>query len=495
MDDNGILLKMQNIHKKFSGVYALKGVDFSLKAGEIHAMLGENGAGKSTLIKILGGIYPKDEGTIEIEGLPATIDSVAGARRVGIRIIHQELVLVPAVSIAENVFLGNEPVKHGFVDFAYIQKETQKMLDSFGIRHSADEDLSGLTVAEQQLVEIVKAISFNAKIIVMDEPTSSLSDRECAVLFDRMKLLKERGIGIIYISHRMAELNIIADRVTVLRDGNFIGTRAMKETSTDELITMMVGREISNYYHRDYCSSNEVVLEVKNLYTDYIENVSFTLKKGEILGFSGLMGAGRTETMRAVFGIDKIRSGKIFLEGEEIEIKSVADAMRYGISLVPEDRKLNGIIPQESIIFNLSLKVLAEFIRGIFVNEKKEHAITARYFDELAVKAPSMRSLVGNLSGGNQQKVVVASWLATNPKVLIFDEPTRGIDIGTKTEIYGIMNKLAQAGIGIIMVSSEMPEILNMSDRIAVMRGKKLSGFLGREEATQEAIMQMAVLL
>lgn len=486
---------MKNIHKKFPGVYALKGVDFDLKAGEIHALLGENGAGKSTLIKILGGIYPKDEGSIEIDGLPVTVDSVAAARRAGVRIIHQELVLAPTISIAENVFLGNEPVKYGLVDFAYIRKETQKMLDSFGIKHRADEDLSGLTVAEQQLVEIVKAISFNAKIIVMDEPTSSLSDRECDVLFDRMKLLKNHGIGIIYISHRMAELNIIADRVTVLRDGNFIGTRAMKKTSTDELITMMVGREISNYYQRDYCSSNEVVLEVQNLCTDYIEDVSFTLKKGEILGFSGLMGSGRTETMRAVFGIDKIKSGKIFLEGKEIGIKSVADAMRHGISLVPEDRKLNGIIPQESIMFNLSLKVLFEFIRGIFVDGKKEHVITARYFDELAVKAPSMQGMVGNLSGGNQQKVVVASWLATNPKVLIFDEPTRGIDIGAKNEIYGIMNKLAKSGMAIIMVSSEMPEVLNMSDRIAVMRGKKLSGFLGREEATQEAIMQMAVLL
>jgi ABC-type sugar transport system ATPase subunit len=495
MSGNGVLLKMKNIHKQFPGVYALKGVDFDLRAGEIHALLGENGAGKSTLIKILGGIYPKDEGLVEIDGLPVIIDSVANARRAGVRIIHQELVLVPSLSIAENVFLGNAPVKRGFVDFAYIRKETQKMLDSFGIRHRADENVSGLTVAEQQLVEIVKAISFNAKIIVMDEPTSSLSDRECDALFDKMKALKERGIGIIYISHRMAELNIVADRVTVLRDGNYIGTRAMKETSTDELITMMVGREISNYYQRDYCSSDEVVLEVKNLYTDYIEDVSFTVKRGEILGFSGLMGAGRTETMRAIFGIDKIRSGKIFLEGREIAIRSVADAMRYGISLVPEDRKLNGIIPQESIMFNLSLKVLFEFIRGIFVDEKKEYNITMRYFDELAVKAPSIQGLVGNLSGGNQQKVVVASWLATNPKVLIFDEPTRGIDIGAKTEIYAIMNKLARAGIAIIMVSSEMPEILNMSDRIAVMRGRRLSGVLGREEADQEAIMQMAVLI
>jgi ABC-type sugar transport system ATPase subunit len=495
MDDNNILLKMKDIHRKFPGVYALKGVNFDLKAGEIHALLGENGAGKSTLIKILGGIYPKDKGSIEIDGFPVTIASVPDARRAGVRIIHQELVLVPGISIAENVFLGNEPVKHGFVDFVHIRNATQKMLDSFGIKHRADEDLSSLTVAEQQLVEIVKAISFNAKIIVMDEPTSSLSDRECDVLFGRMKLLKDRGIGIIYISHRMAELNVIADRVTVLRDGNYIGTRTMKETSTDELITMMVGREISNYYQRDYCSSDEVVLEVKNLYTDYIEDVSFTLRRGEILGFSGLMGAGRTETMRAIFGIDKIRSGKIFLEGKEIVIKSVADAMRYGISLVPEDRKLNGIIPQESIMFNLSLKVLIEFIRGIFVDEKKEHNITVRYFDELAIRAPSIQGLVGNLSGGNQQKVVVASWLATNPKVLIFDEPTRGIDIGAKTEIYGIMNKLAKAGMAIIMVSSEMPEVLNMSDRVAVMRGKKLSGFLDRKEATQEAIMQMAVLI
>jgi ABC-type sugar transport system ATPase subunit len=369
------------------------------------------------------------------------------------------------------------------------------MLDAFGIKHKAEEHVSLLTVAEQQLVEIIKAISFNAKIIVMDEPTSSLSERECDVLFDKIRYLKSQGIGIIYISHRMSELAIIADRVTVLRDSVVVGSRAMKDTSTDELISMMVGREISDYYKRDYCASDEVVLEVQNLTTDHIYDVSFTLRKGEILGFSGLMGAGRTEIMRALFGIDKIQKGKILLGGKEIFINNVEDAMRHGISLVPEDRKLNGIIPQKEVSFNITLKVLREFIKGIFENKAKEAEISNRYLKELSIKAPSVQTIMTNLSGGNQQKVVVASWLATNPQILIFDEPTRGIDIGAKTEIYAIMNRLAKAGMAIIMVSSELPEVLKMSDRIVVMRNRTLSGILRKEDATQQSIMQMAVIL
>jgi ABC-type sugar transport system ATPase subunit len=489
-----LLLKMTNIHKYFPGVYALRGVDLELKAGEVHALLGENGAGKSTLTKILGGIYSADEGKIEIDGKPVEIKSVADAQHAGVRIIHQELVLVPYISIGENVFLGNEPIKHGFVDFDTIYRETQKMLDNFGIKRNAGDEVSKLTIAERQLVEIIKAISFNARIIVMDEPTSSLSDRECETLFEKIRYLKTQGIGIIYISHRMSELPQIADRLTVMRDGRLIGTKLINEATTDELITMMVGRSIVNVFQRDYCSSDEVVLDVQNLSTDHVHNVSFTLRRGEILGFSGLVGAGRTETMRALFGIDPIRSGKIIFEGKEITIKNVADAMKNGFSLVPEDRRMLGIIPNQEISFNITLKVLDEFIKGIFVNEDKERKISETYFNELAVKAPSMKTYIANLSGGNQQKVVVASWLAAKPKVLIFDEPTRGIDVGTKAEIYSIMNRLVRAGISIIMVSSELPEILNMSDRIAVMCGRKLAGILPREEATQESIMQLAIL-
>jgi ABC-type sugar transport system ATPase subunit len=469
-------------------------VDFELRAGEVHALLGENGAGKSTLIKILGGIYGADEGKIEIDGKSWAINSVSDAQQAGIRIIHQELVLVPYISIGENVFLGNEPLKHGLIDFDTIYRETQMMLDNFGIKRNAGDEVSKLTIAERQLVEIIKAISFNARIIVMDEPTSSLSDRECETLFEKIRYLKTQGIGIIYISHRMSELPQIADRLTVMRDGRYIGTKLIKEVTTDELITMMVGRSIVSVFQRDYCSSGEVVLDVQNLSTDYIKNVSFTLRQGEILGFSGLVGAGRTETMRALFGIDPIRSGKIIFEGKEIVIKSVADAMKNGFSLVPEDRRERGIIPEQEIGFNITLKVLDEFIKWIFVNDDKERKISETYFNELAVKASSMKTHIANLSGGNQQKVVVASWLATKPKVLIFDEPTRGIDVGAKAEIYAIMNRLVRAGMSIIMVSSELPEILNMSDRIAVMCNRKLAGILPREEATQESIMQLAIL-
>jgi ribose transport system ATP-binding protein len=485
---------MINIHKSFPGVYALREVNLDLRAGEVHALLGENGAGKSTLIKILGGIYEADRGEILIEGKPAYISRVSDARNAGVRIIHQELALVPHISIGENVFLGNEPVKGGFVDFDTMYRETQAMLDAFGVKRRAEEETSRLNVAEQQLVEIIRAVSFNAKIIVMDEPTSSLSDRECETLFEKIRFLKSQGIGVLYISHRMSELPRIADRVTVLRDGQYIATRAIGNTTVDELIFLMVGRGITNIFNRDYCASDDVVLEVQNLSTDYISDVSFKLRRGEILGFSGLVGAGRTETMRALAGIDPIRGGRIFLEGKEIRIRNAADSMACGFSLVPEDRRMFGIFPEQPVDFNITLKVLDEFIRGIFVNKEKEQEISREYFDKLDVKAPSMETHLANLSGGNQQKVVVASWLATKPRILIFDEPTRGIDVGAKTEIYGIMNRLAKEGISIIMVSSELPEILNMSDRIAVMGNNRLAGILDRSEATQESIMKLAVL-
>ncbi|GHV64022.1 monosaccharide-transporting ATPase [Spirochaetia bacterium] len=492
---DSVLLQMKDIHKRFPGVYALKGTNFDLKAGEVHALLGENGAGKSTLINILGGIYRSDGGEVFLDGRKIEVSSVKSAQDLGIRIIHQELVLSPYTSIAENVYLGNEPMKGRFVDFKTMNEETRKLLNAFGIKRKATEIISSLTVAEQQLVEIIKAISFNPKIIAMDEPTSSLSDKECDVLFDKIRFLKDQGIGIIYISHRMSELERIADRVTVMRDAKDVATKRMDETTTDELITLMVGREISSFYTRDYCMSDEVVLDVHNITTEYIRNVSFTLHRGEILGFSGLMGAGRTETMRALFGIDRILSGEVFLNNEKLQIKNVADAMRKGISYVPEDRRGRGIIPDQSIKFNITLKVLYEFIKGVFVNNGKEQEISDTYFTGLAVRAPNTAALIKNLSGGNQQKVVVASWLATKPRVLIFDEPTRGIDIGAKTEMYAIMNKLAKEGMAIIMVSSELPEILNMSDRIAVMREGTLSGILDRSEATQETIMQKSVVM
>ena len=487
------LLEMKDIHKKFPGVYALRGVSLQLRSGEVHALLGENGAGKSTLIKVLGGIYEKDQGEIWIDGREVKIDSVHEAREAGVSIIHQELVLVPYLSVAENIFLGREIKKGRFIDRPAMIRETRKALDEFGLDLDPEAMVADLNIAQQQMVEIVKAVSTNARIIVMDEPTSSLSDKEVDALFVNMRKLKERGIGIIYISHRMSELGQIADRVTVLRDGQYIATKVVAETTNDELVALMVGRTLENYYTRTFNDCDEVVLEVSHLTTDKIHDVSFTLRKGEILGFAGLVGAGRSETMQAIFGLDKVISGSVKLMGKELAGSKPDQILLSGISLVPEDRKNEGIFPSMSISFNMSLKVLADFIRGIHVDTAKETEIVNEYFQALSVKAPDIQTNIGSLSGGNQQKVIIGSWLASKPKVLIMDEPTRGIDVGSKSEIYEIMNDLAKSGVSIIMVSSELPEILNMSDRVMVMCGGDITGELDRTEATQEKIMQYAV--
>ncbi|MDD2958639.1 MAG: sugar ABC transporter ATP-binding protein [Lachnospiraceae bacterium] len=488
------LLEMKNVHKRFPGVHALKGVSLELRAGEVHALLGENGAGKSTLIKVLGGIYEKDEGEILIDGKKVEIKNVEQARNAGVSIIHQELVLVPYLSVAENIFLGRElRKKGGFIDRSAMIRETQRALDEFGLKLSPNAMIADLNIAQQQMVEIVKAVSFNARIIVMDEPTSSLSDKEVDALFENVRKLTARKIGIIYISHRMSELQEVADRVTVMRDGEYIATKEVAVTGNDELVALMVGRQLDNYYTRTFNDCKEPLLEVKNLSTAKIHDVSFTLRKGEILGFAGLVGAGRSETMQAVFGLDKVISGSVKLNGRELAGKNAESILASGISLVPEDRKNEGIFPGMTISFNMTLKVLKEFIRGIRVNNSKEKEIVEKYFQDLSVKAPGTETLIGSLSGGNQQKVVIGSWLASRPRVLILDEPTRGIDVGSKSEIYAIMNELAKNGVSIIMVSSELPEILNMSDRIIIMRGGSISGVLDRSEATQEKIMQHAV--
>ena len=488
-----LLLEMKNIHKRFPGVYALRGVSFGLKRGEVHALLGENGAGKSTLIKVLGGIYERDEGEIEIEGHALRLNSVDEAREAGVSIIHQELVLVPYLSVTENIFLGRELCKGPMIDMGAMVASTQTALREFGLTISPTALVADLNIAQQQMVEIVKAVSFNAKIIVMDEPTSSLSDKEVAALFENIKKLKARGIGIVYISHRMSELQQVADRVTVLRDGEYVATREVAQTDNDELVSLMVGRQLGSYYTRTYQPGTETVLEVENLSSAKVHDVSFALRRGEILGFAGLVGAGRSETMQAIFGLDKITSGSVKLSGQQIAGRRPHEVLAAGISLVPEDRKAEGIFPGMPIRFNITLKVLQQFIRGVRVNFDKEHAITRQYLQELHVKAPGQETLMGSLSGGNQQKVIIGSWLASNPKVLILDEPTRGIDVGSKSEIYAIMNELVKNGMSILMVSSELPEILNMSDRVVVMREGTISKVLDHTEATQESIMQNAV--
>ena len=485
---------MKNIHKRFAGVHALKGVDFDLTKGEVHAIIGENGAGKSTLIKILGGIYSKDEGEIYISGKPVNNNTVNEAKENHISIIHQELVLVPGLSVAENIFLGVEPRnKIGLLDYEKMHIETDRMLEALHVNIKATDIVSSLTIAQQQMVEIVKAVSFNANIIVMDEPTSSLSDKEVDSLFDCIRLLTDNGCGIIYISHRMSELNQIADRVTVLRDGNYIATRNMKEVTNDDLVSLMVGREMVNYYTRTFNKSDEVVLEVNEVNTDIVNDISFTLRKGEILGFAGLVGAGRSETMRSIFGIDKISSGDIYLNGKKLQISSPVDAMKSGICLVPENRKEEAIFPDQNVKSNLTLKVLKKFIKGIRVDDCTELGLANVYMERLNIRASGIMQKISSLSGGNQQKVVLGSWLATNPKVLILDEPTRGIDVGAKAEIYEIMNELTLQGMAIIMVSSELPEVINMSDRVIVMRQGRISTTLDRADISQESIMHNAV--
>ncbi len=485
------LLEMKGIHKRFPGVIALNNVSLTVKAGEVHALLGENGAGKSTLIKVLGGIYIAEEGEIFIEGKKVSIDSVKASHENGVAIIHQELVLVPHMTVAENIFLGREPMKGKFVDSKKMTDDAQVLLDANGMHISADTLVGSLTIA--QMVEIVKAISFHSKILVMDEPTSSISDKEVDFLFETMRGLTSRGVGIIYISHKMSELEQICDRVTVMRDGEYVGTRVVKETNKDELIAMMVGRELTNYYTRDFLEPGEVILKCNHISDGKMaKDASFEVRKGEIVGFAGLVGAGRSEVMKCIFGLTKNYKGEVEIEGSKVHIHNPIEAMKYGLALVPEDRKLEGLYKVQSVRYNSTIEVLGDFIKGIFVDGAKEEAITQKYIDMLSTKTPTQEQLIGNLSGGNQQKVIIGRWLATNPKILILDEPTRGVDVGAKSEIYAIMNELVKQGMSIIMISSELPEIINMSDRIYVMSEGNITGCLSRDEVSQEAIMKLA---
>lgn len=491
--DTLALLKMKNISKTFPGVNALDGVDFELRYGEVHAILGENGAGKSTLIKVLGGIYAADGGEIFIDGKPVEIKNVEDAQKNGISIIHQELVLVPHMTVAENIFLGKEPMKGHLVMKNRMYQSAQKLLDDYHIEVSANTLVRNLTIAQQQMVEIVKAISYNSKILVMDEPTSSISDKEVGFLFDTIRSLTKKGVGIIYISHKMSELIEICHRVSVMRDGKYIGTKVVKETTKDELIKMMVGRELEKYYTRDYLAPGEVVLRCENISDGKkVQGASFEIRKGEIIGFAGLVGAGRSELMKCLFGLTPDYSGDIYIKGKKIRINSPSVAINNGIALVPEDRKAEGLYMAQSVSYNSTIEVLSKFIKGIFVNKKKEELITEEYIELMRTKTPSQKQLVSKLSGGNQQKVMIGRWLATDPSILILDEPTRGVDVGAKSEIYSIMNRLVKEGVSIIMISSELPEIINMSDRVYAMCQGKVAGCLYHEEATQEGVMQLA---
>ncbi|MFV0528012.1 MAG: sugar ABC transporter ATP-binding protein [Lachnospiraceae bacterium] len=491
-----IVLQMTDIKKSFSGIYALSGIDFSLELGEVHALLGENGAGKSTLIKVLGGIYQPDSGKIEINGKEVHIHGVPEAREQGIGIIHQEIVLVPYLTVAQNLFLGREAVtKVGTVDFEGMNRRAQQMIASLGVAIRADSLVADLTIAQQQMVEIVKAVSFNGKIIVMDEPTSSLSNEEVEQLFEIIERLKEQKVSIIYISHRMEELFRISDRVTVIRDGAYVGQKNTAETTPAELVSMMVGRDLESFYARDYhdLTKAETALEVRKLGRQGVfSDVSFKLRKGEILGFAGLVGAGRSEIMESIFGATTFDSGEVYLYGQPVRFKNPMQAIKAGVAMVPEDRKKQGLVLCNSVGFNMILSSLHFYMSGLAISKKKSKKVIDQYTKRLRLKAASTEIEVESLSGGNQQKVVLGKWLATKPDVLILDEPTRGVDVNAKFEIYSVINELANEGIAIIMISSELPEIINMCDNVCIIREGKLVGNLTRDELNQEEIMKYA---
>lgn len=495
MNEEKTVLRMEHIEKSFYGVNVLKDVSLYLKEGEIQALMGENGAGKSTLMKILGGIYSKDSGTITVDGNEVEIKTPLAARELRICLVHQEISLVPQLSIADNIFLGSE-LKRGLLEDKRAMKErAEKAIETLELKVPVTTKVYKLSVAQQQLVEIAKALVFDARIIVLDEPTAAISEKEAESLFNYLKKLKGKGISIIYISHRMEEIFTVCDSITVMRDGFVVANKRTEDTDKSEVIAAMVGRSITDFFGNNHPKGTEDILEVRGLHNRYLDNVSFTLKKGEILGFAGLVGAGRTELARALFGLDKIESGEIYLNGERIRCSKPYEAMKCGIGLIPEDRKQSGLFLEKSISYNLTLLVLKQFIRGIFVNDKRRDEIIKEYSEKLSIKMAGVGQHCAQLSGGNQQKVVISKWLAYGPKVLIMDEPTRGVDVGAKAEIYHLINNLADEGYSIIMISSELPEIINMSSRIVVMHEGRITGILdGKEtEFVQEEIMNYAI--
>ncbi len=492
-----VILTMKGIDKSFPGVHALDHVDLEIRKGEVHALMGENGAGKSTLMKVLTGIYSKDEGTITYEGKEVTFSNPREAQAAGVVIVHQELNMMGHLTVAQNIFIGREIMSGGIIDDKKMNEEARKLFDKLNIDIDPTETMSRLTVGKQQMCEIAKAISHDAKVIIFDEPSAALTEAEIEELFKIIRDLREKQLGIVYISHRMDEIKVITDRVTVMRDGGYVGTLITKDCTKDDIINMMVGRVIYEDPKTESTVPKDapVVLRVEHLNAGkMVKDVSFELHKGEILGFSGLMGAGRTETARALFGADPKESGDVYVNGEKVEIKTPQDAVRCGIGYLSEDRKRFGIVVDKTVAENSTMASLERFMKGIFINKKKEDQVSQEYVEALKTKTPGVDQLVVNLSGGNQQKVVIAKWLVRNCDILIFDEPTRGIDVGAKSEIYHLMNQLVAEGKSIIMISSEMTEILRMSDRIIVMCEGRKTGELGIEEATQERIMHAATL-
>lgn len=492
--DTDNVLELKNIRKTFSGVVALDNVNLTIKSGSFHALLGENGAGKSTLMKIISGLYTADSGTYLYKGKEISNRSPGQIIDMGISMIQQELSPIPEMTIAENIFLNREPTtKFGFVDRKKMVADAKKLLEMVGESYNPNSKMSSLAVAGMQMIEIVKAISRDASVVIMDEPTSSLTNSEIEALFTEIKKLKNEGVAIIYITHKLDEVFRMSDEITVMRDGQTISSGAISEYDMERIITEMVGREMTNAYPKLEADIGEVVFEAEKLNGKKFKDVSFSVRKGEIIGFSGLVGAGRTETIRAIFGLDALYSGKLILNGKEIKIANPADAIKAGIAFANEDRKLEGLVLCRSIRENISMISMEKICNSGLINRTKDNRLANEMVEKLHIKLSSIENSAGNLSGGNQQKVVLAKWLSRDMSLMILDEPTRGIDVGAKYEIYHLIGEMAQKGLAVIVISSEIQELLGTCDRIYVMREGRITGEFERPDATQEGIMRCAV--
>lgn len=489
--DNNYILTLKNITKEFPGVKALDDVTINIERGTIHGLVGENGAGKSTLIKVLAGIYQPNKGEIILDGKPCRFNSPIEARRAGISVVHQEIKLAEPLSVAENMFLGNVQLKNGLVDWKGMRRRAREIVEDLGMDIDINAQVSSLTVAKKQIVEIMHAINNNSRILIMDEPSAVLTDRELEVMFRIVKQLRDKGITIIYISHRLDEIFGLCSNVSVLRDGRHIDTIPVASVDRQGLINMMVGREMGQEYPKEVGNVGGTILEVKNLSRSILQDISFEVKSGEVFGISGLVGAGRTELARAILGIDKPESGEVYVRGKKVHYRTFADAIRDGLGLIPEDRKLQGLVQIMSVKRNTTLVNMKRVLHAGVISSSLEEKLSKEYADKLHVVTPSMETEVQYLSGGNQQKVVIAKWLFQNSEILFLDEPTRGIDVGAKAEIYRLINRMAKEGKTIIMISSEMPELLGMCDRIMVMHEGHKMGELNAAEATQAKIMAL----